>query len=168
MLTIIEYLTLMQLYLDRDDSVMLLERPETVTITLKETQTFFIFEMPQLTGDLPTAEGQAIKQENEYYEYVTVVSNRKLIDAETQTICVLTKSRGTYLGARPRKNRGMFVNNWVMHDTYAAPELMTEREGCLIVHSKDSMRRMREAQVKIDSFEKIFSKGKISLEKACN
>lgn len=130
--------------------MILLERSKTVTITLKETQTFFIFEMPQLTGDLSTSEGQAIKQENEYYEYVTVGpgSNRKMIDAETQTIRKLTKSRGTYLGVRPRKNQGMFVNNWVIHDTYAVPELMTEKNGRLIVHSKESMQRMREAQVR--------------------
>lgn len=131
----------------------LLDHPKTVTITLKETQTFFIFEMPQLTGDLPTPAGQEIKQENERYEYVTVGpgSNRKLIDAEAQTIPVLTKSRGTYLGARPRKNQGMFVNNWVIHDTYAAPELMIEKDRRLIVHSKESMRRMREAQVRQNS-----------------
>ncbi|XP_011140510.1 WD repeat-containing protein 78 [Harpegnathos saltator] len=135
-------------FLPRDESVILLERSETVTITLKETQTFFIFELPQLTGDLLTPEGQAIKQENEQYEYVTVGlgSNRKLMDAETQTIRVLTKSRGTYLGARPRKNQGIFVNNWVIHDTYAAPQLMTEKDGRLMVHSKESMRRMREEQ----------------------
>lgn len=122
-----------------------------MTITLKETQTFLIFEMPQITEDLRTLEGQAVQLENENYEYVTVGpgSNRKLIDAETQTIRVLMKSRGTYLGAKPRRNQGVFVNNWVIHDTYAAPELMTVKDGRLIVHSKESMRRMREAQVKI-------------------
>lgn len=104
-----------------------------------------------MTEDLRTPEGQIVQQENKNYEYVTVGpgSNRKLLDAETQTIRVLTKSRGTYLGIRPRRNQGVFVNNWVIHDTYAAPELMTEKNGRMIVHTKESMSRMREAQVKI-------------------
>lgn len=104
-----------------------------------------------MTADLQTPEGQAIERENENYEYVTVGpgSNRKLLDVETQTIRVLTKSRGTYCGLRPRRNQGMFVNNWVIHDTYATPELMIEKNGRMIVHTKESIRRMREAQVRI-------------------
>ncbi|KYM97953.1 PREDICTED: WD repeat-containing protein 78 [Cyphomyrmex costatus] len=135
-------------FLPSDDSAIFATRPEAVTITLKETQTFFIFEMPQMTEDLRTPEGQAIKQENENYEYVTVGpgSDRKLLNVETQTIRALTKSRGTYCGLRSRRNQGMFVNNWVIHDTYAAPELMIEKNGRMIVHTKESIHRMREAQ----------------------
>lgn len=104
-----------------------------------------------MTGDLRTSVGEAIQRENENYEYVTIGpgSNRKVLDAETQTICVLTKSRGTYLGLRPRRNQGMFANSWVIHDIHAAPELMTEQDGRLIVHSRESICRMREAQVTI-------------------
>jgi len=114
--------------------------------------------MPQMTGDLQTPEGQAIERENKNYEYITVGpgSNRKLLNVETQTIRVLTKSRGTYCGLRPRKNQGMFVNNWVIHDTYAAPELMIEKNGHVIVHTKESMQRMREAQVRIVCDYKLF------------
>ncbi|EZA46852.1 hypothetical protein DMN91_010154 [Ooceraea biroi] len=135
-------------FLPTDDSAVFAARPESVTITLKETQTFFIFEMPQMTEDLRTPEGEAIQQENENYECVTVGpgSNRKLLDAEAQTIRILTKSRGTYLGLRPRRNQGMLASDWVIHDIYAAPELMTEENGRLIVHSRESMRRMREAR----------------------
>jgi len=131
------------------DSAIFATRPETVTITLKETQTFFIFEMAQLTEDLHTPEGKALQQENEDYEYVTagLGLNRKLLDAETQTICILTKSRGTHLGLRPRQNEGMFANEWVLYDIFTAPELITEQNGRLIVHTKESMDRMREEQV---------------------
>ncbi|XP_020284729.1 WD repeat-containing protein 78 isoform X2 [Pseudomyrmex gracilis] len=135
-------------FLPSDDMTTFATRPEKVTIILRETQTFFIFEMPQLTEDLRSTEGQAVQRENENYEYVTVGpgSTRKLLDVETQTIRVLTKSRGTFLGVRPRKSRGVFVNNWTMHDTYAAPELMIEKDGRMIVHSRESMDRMRQAQ----------------------
>ncbi|KAL6420767.1 hypothetical protein ACFW04_014011 [Cataglyphis niger] len=135
-------------FLPSDDSAIFMDRPETVTIILKETQTYFVFEMPQMTEDLRTPEGQMVQQENQNYEYVTIGpgSNRKLLDAETQTIHVLTKSRGTYLGMRPRRNQDVFVNNWVIYDTYAAPELMTEKNGRMIVHTRESMNRMRQAQ----------------------
>ncbi|XP_011061701.1 PREDICTED: WD repeat-containing protein 78-like [Acromyrmex echinatior] len=134
-------------FLPSDDSAIFATRPKTVTITLKETQTFFIFEMPQMTEDLRTPEGQALKQENENYEYITGPgSDRKLLNVETQTIYVLTKSRGTYCGLRSRRNQGMFVNNWMMHDTYAAPELMIEKNGRMIVHTKESICRMQQAQ----------------------
>ena len=113
-----------------------------------------------MTEDLRTPEGQAIKQENENYEYVTVGpgSDRKLLNVETQTIHLLTKSRGTYCGLRSRRNEGMFVNNWVIHDTYAAPELMIEKNGRMMVHTKESIRRMREAQVQIMWNYELFKK----------
>ncbi|KAL0133151.1 hypothetical protein PUN28_000720 [Cardiocondyla obscurior] len=135
-------------FLPSDDSEIFVTRPETVTITLKETQTFFVFELAQMTEDLHTPEGQAVLQENKNYEYVTIGpgSNRKLSDIETQTIRVLTKSRGTYCGLKPRRNRGTFVNNWVIHDIYAAPELIIDRNQHAVVHTKESMRQLREAQ----------------------
>lgn len=144
------------LFICSDDIAIFADRPEVVTIILKETQTYFIFEMPQMTEDLQTLEGQTIQEENKNYEYITIGpgSNRKLLNVETQTIRVLTKSRGTYLGMRPRRNQDVFVNNWVIHDTYAAPELMTERNGRMIVHTRESMIQMREAQVK--NFLKFF------------
>lgn len=107
-----------------------------------------------MTEDLRTPEGETIQLENKNYEYITVGlgSNRKMIDAETQTIRVLTKSRGTYLAVRSRKNQGMSMNNWIIYDTYSAPELMTEKNGCLIVHTEESIQRIREAQVRIKLF----------------
>ena len=108
----------------RYDSTTFHVKPDKVTLTMKETETFFLFEMPQLTADLDTPEGQAVKAANEAYEYITVGagSNRKLVNAETQTPRVHTKSRSTYIGRQTRENRGTYVNNWVMHDTYAALE----------------------------------------------
>ncbi|CAK9812454.1 Dynein axonemal intermediate chain 4 [Anthophora quadrimaculata] len=138
-----------QFYLPSDDPNIFPTRPDSVTITLKETETFFIFGMDPRTGDLRSAEGVAIKEENENYEYKTVGpgSNRKLIENETQTIQVLTRSRGTHLGRRNRRNRGMFVNNWVMHDTYAEPELMLEQNGLLVVRRRDSIEQMLQAEI---------------------
>ncbi|KAF3430589.1 hypothetical protein E2986_00112 [Frieseomelitta varia] len=136
-----------QFYLPREDPNIFPTRPDTVTLTLRETETFFIFEMQPRTADLLTSEGVAVKQENENYEYKTIGpgSTRKLVDAETQTIQVLMRSRGTYLSRKSRRNRGMFVNNWEMYDTYHAPELMLERNGLLVVHRKESIQEMLDA-----------------------
>lgn len=105
--------------------------------------------MQPRTGDLLTPEGLAIKEENEDYEYKTIGpgSNRKLVEAETQTIEVLTRSRGTYIGRLKRRNQGILVNNWVMHDVYAAPECMSERNGIYVVRTKKSMENMLQAEV---------------------
>lgn len=120
-----------------------------MTLTLRETETFFIFEMQPRTADIRTLDGIMVKGQNDNYEYKTIGpgSNRKLINVETQTLRVLTRSRGTYLGRRKRRNRGTFVNNWVIHDVYAAPELILERNGLFVVHTKESIQQMLKAKV---------------------
>lgn len=107
--------------------------------------------MLPLTSDLRTPEGQAVRESNERYKDIIGGPGvaRKVNDAETQTIDVITKSRGTYLGGRARHNEGMFVNNWVIYDTYKDVELMTERNGFLVVRSRDSYLRMLEKEVVI-------------------
>ncbi|XP_011308852.1 WD repeat-containing protein 78-like [Fopius arisanus] len=98
--------------------------PDTVTIVLRETETMILFEMPQLTADLDTPEGQGVKEENERYEMLTREGGpkRKLADAETQTRRIHLKSRSTHRGREKRMNQGTFVNNWVIHDTYVELE----------------------------------------------
>lgn len=93
--------------------------------------------MPQLTADLNTPEGQAVKEENERYDYITVGdgSNRKLADAETQTTRTHTKSRSSYQERQKCANRGTFVNNWVMYDTYNSLELLHEENGKFVEQS---------------------------------
>ncbi|KAK2576749.1 hypothetical protein KPH14_005397 [Odynerus spinipes] len=145
-----------QFFLPRHDSSVFYTRPETVTITLKETETIIFFEMAPLTGDLQTPEGQAIKEYNERYKHLIVGPGavRKVADAETQTIGTIKKSRGTFLGERRRQNRGMYVNNWVIYDTYAKPELMLEQNGLFVVHHKESLQRMLEMQEMHDKLPK--------------
>ncbi|XP_015596572.1 WD repeat-containing protein 78 [Cephus cinctus] len=117
--------------------------PAKVTITLKETETVFIFEMPQLTEDLRTPEGQAVKSDNERYEYITVGagSNRKLATAETQTPCVHMKTRSSYLGRHQRRNQGTFVNNWVLYDTFAEMEALG-LTGNLVLFTDEAIKNL--------------------------
>ncbi|XP_044585361.1 dynein axonemal intermediate chain 4-like [Cotesia glomerata] len=105
--------------------------PEKMTILLRETETFFLFDMPQLTADLDTPEGQAVKEANERYEYITKGegSNRRVAEAETQTTRIYTKSRSTYLGRKKRTNKGTFVNNWVLYDAYNSANIIDNEDG---------------------------------------
>lgn len=104
-----------------------------MTITLKETETFFIFEMPQLTADKTTEEGAAVEAANERYKFITIGagSNRKLAEAETQTPQIHTKSQGTYIGRHTRRNQRTYVSNWEMFDTYQQLDKMEEINGML-------------------------------------
>ncbi|OXU20024.1 hypothetical protein TSAR_010449 [Trichomalopsis sarcophagae] len=95
---------------------------DKVTITLRETETFFLFDLPQLTEDAGTEAGRAVIEENERYRRIMSGAGRKTVDAETQTAQLYTKTRGTYVGREERKNKATFVNNWVMHDAYRDEE----------------------------------------------
>lgn len=121
-------------------------RPDEITIFLRETVTNFVFELPQLTADLDTPEGQEVKEQNERYEFITTGagSNRKIANAETQTTIIHTKTRSTYLGRQKRMNKGTFVNNWVMHDTYNTPELLKETDKIFVERNAASITQLKE------------------------
>lgn len=112
---------------------------DKVTIILRETETIIFFEMPQLTADLNSPEGQIVQKQNERYDFITTGdgSKRKLINTETQTPKIYTKTRSTYLSRVKRQNFGTFVNNWVMHDTYSHPGLWEKiPEPFQVTHKK--------------------------------
>ncbi|XP_026747648.1 WD repeat-containing protein 78 [Trichoplusia ni] len=95
--------------------------PPEIFITLKETETVFLFELPSVSYDKGTPEGTIIEEENTYYEYITVGKgrNRKMVTEETQTKECIKQTRHT-LATRPqKKNAESFASMWDMHDTYA-------------------------------------------------
>lgn len=89
-----------------------------MTITLRETDTSFLFDLPQLTVEADTESGKLVVQENERYTQLISGLGRKTVSSETQTPQSLTKTRGTCLPRLDRKNSSTFVNNWIMHDDY--------------------------------------------------
>ncbi|XP_037973974.2 dynein axonemal intermediate chain 4 [Plutella xylostella] len=98
--------------------------PSHIFVTLKETDTVFLIDLPSYSSEKGTDEANAIEQENEFYNYITVGKgrNRKMVSAETQTRSCITQSRHS-LALRPlKKNAGAFASLWDMHDTYAALE----------------------------------------------
>lgn len=91
---------------------------ERIVLTLKETETKFLFELPQQTEDANTEEGRAVAEENERYRGITGGLGRKIVSAEVQTPQRYTKTRSTFVGRKDRKNSSTYVNNWIMHDSY--------------------------------------------------
>ncbi|KAJ8679971.1 hypothetical protein QAD02_015758 [Eretmocerus hayati] len=87
-----------------------------VTITLRETETLFLFELPQLTAAADTEEGRLVMEENERYTAMMGGAGRKSVDAEAQTPQLYTKTRSTLVERHECNNAATFVNNWVMYD----------------------------------------------------
>ncbi|KAJ8722440.1 hypothetical protein PYW07_003620 [Mythimna separata] len=95
--------------------------PSEIAITLKETETVFLFSLPSISYDKGTPEGNLVEEENTNYEYITVGKgrNRKMVGQETQTKDTIKQSRHT-LATRPEKKNAMcFASMWDMHDTYS-------------------------------------------------
>ncbi|XP_011503022.1 PREDICTED: WD repeat-containing protein 78-like [Ceratosolen solmsi marchali] len=116
-----------QFHLPQLDSQAITSPMDRVTIVLKETETFFIFELPQLTADTTSTEGQLVAEENERYKQVLATSKRKTMNTETQTPQIYTKTRGTCVGRQERKNHATIVNNWIMFDTLQNKNSNTEK-----------------------------------------
>ncbi|XP_032514155.2 dynein axonemal intermediate chain 4-like [Danaus plexippus] len=95
--------------------------PPEITITLKETETYFLFELPTTSYEKGTAEATLVEEENEFYQYITVGKgkNRKMVTEETQSKECVSQTRHT-LATRPQKKNAIsFASMWDMHDTYA-------------------------------------------------
>lgn len=94
--------------------------PPEITIVLTETETCFMFDLPSFSYEKGTDEANAVEEENEYYQYITVGKgrNRKMVVEETQTEAVVSQTRHT-LAVRPQKKNAIaFASMWDMHDTY--------------------------------------------------
>ncbi|XP_067011204.1 uncharacterized protein [Anabrus simplex] len=61
--------------------------PQKITILLQETETFFLFELPSVTGLKGTEEGDLIEKDNEQYEYLVAgegkFRNRKSVGVQS-------------------------------------------------------------------------------------
>ncbi|XP_018332325.1 WD repeat-containing protein 78-like [Agrilus planipennis] len=108
-----------------------------ITITLVETPTEYVFEMPSKTVEINTPEGKWVEKDNDHYEYLTVGKgrNRKMVHQETQTMEKLLKKRNTDQEEDPKENERKvakrtctspirtrenfsYVSYYEMYDTY--------------------------------------------------
>lgn len=106
-------------YLPKIEPVM--SYPPEIFVALKETETSFLYELPSISYEKGTTDGDLVEGENDYYQYITVGKgrNRKTVVEETQTKECVTQTRHT-LATRPQKKNAIaFASLWDMHDTYA-------------------------------------------------
>ncbi|KAL7305904.1 hypothetical protein TKK_0001909 [Trichogramma kaykai] len=95
-----------------------LDLEDEISILLKETDTMFLFELPQLIEYADTPEAQVLLRENEKYQCIREGKGRKTVNAETQTYEKYYKSIGTHAKRKSRRDCGTFVNDWVMYETF--------------------------------------------------
>ncbi|CAG9765019.1 unnamed protein product [Ceutorhynchus assimilis] len=105
---------------DADTTRKMRKAPTHISLTLSETNTFFVLDIPSCIEIRNTEEGDEAERENEEYLYLTEGKgrNRKVVDAEAQTAVILKKSRNTEAEIISTKNARAFASNWEMHDTY--------------------------------------------------
>ncbi|KAG5897481.1 hypothetical protein JTB14_031106 [Gonioctena quinquepunctata] len=94
--------------------------PTHISLVLRETNTFFLLDLPSYTSIKDTEEGDQVEGENEQYDYLTEGKgrNRKVLNAEVQTIQKVMKTRMTLSEKSKTQTGTSFVSNWDMYDTY--------------------------------------------------
>ncbi|CAH0554774.1 unnamed protein product [Brassicogethes aeneus] len=96
-------------------------KPAThISLTLNETNTIFILDIPSSTELRETPEGDQVAEDNENYEYLTTGKgrNRRVISVGIQTMPILMKSRDTDCLMIKMQDTGAYASNWEMYDTF--------------------------------------------------
>ncbi|XP_077290075.1 dynein axonemal intermediate chain 4 [Arctopsyche grandis] len=104
--------------------------PEEITVVIAETETVCLFDMPSITVEKGSEEGDAVEKSNETYEYLTVGKgkNRKTISTETQTDECILKTRYTMVPKVEYKNSYAFASAWDMYDSFKDEEIKNLNE----------------------------------------
>lgn len=126
--------------------------PPKIFVTLKETETIYLFEQPCYSFEKGTPTGNLIEEENEYYQYITVGKgrNRKMVLEETQTRQTVSQTRHT-LATRPKKKNAIsFASLWDMYDTYAAlaQSQEVEEEDEMVMYQSAAAYLLRKKRLK--------------------
>ncbi|KAF5298180.1 hypothetical protein FQA39_LY02604 [Lamprigera yunnana] len=107
--------------------------PSRISLLLKETNTIYIFELPSQTVNKNSEEATAVETENARYEFLTEGKgrNRKVTEAEAQTIQTLQKTRSTEAHATLCKQNMAFASIWDMYDVYEKVEVPFVSDKCV-------------------------------------
>jgi hypothetical protein len=91
-----------------------------IVITLRETVTVFLLNLPPLNVDVKTEEGKEVESDNEYYEYITVGKgcHRNTKMAEVQTEYSVRKTRSTMALTVGVKDSCSSANAWDLYHSY--------------------------------------------------
>ena len=91
-----------------------------IKIILRETDDILLFESNSKTVSKESEEAEAVKRDNEQYDFLTVGKgrHRRTTDAEAQTANLLYKSRAVNTDRIKKDTVGTFVSNYAIFDTY--------------------------------------------------
>lgn len=106
---------------DRKEHPSAMKPKHFIKLQLTETDDIVLYETASLTVLKGTDEAVAVEKYNADYEYITkgAGKNRRTSDAEVQTENLLVKSRSANTERIKQDEKGSFVSNFEMHDTYA-------------------------------------------------
>lgn len=95
--------------------------PSYIKIILKETEDILLFEKNSVTVERDSEEAPAVLEDNDAYDFLTVGKgkNRRRMEAESQTVEILYKTRTANTERIRKLDVGTFVSNYDMFDTYA-------------------------------------------------
>ncbi|KAI5641765.1 WD repeat-containing protein 78 [Phthorimaea operculella] len=116
-------------YLPKD--MPLTKYPPEIFVLLKETETVHLFSLPSFSYEKGSADGNAVEEQNEFYNYITVGKgrNRRMVPQETQTRLKVSQTRHSVARRPKKKNAECFASVWDMLDTYAALAMEEEEES---------------------------------------
>lgn len=94
--------------------------PDEIIILLIETETIFLFDMPSMTIEKGTEEGDAAEKDNKTYKYLTIGKGkyRKTISNESQTDNYILKTRSTFIPKISNKSNYASASAWDMYDSF--------------------------------------------------
>lgn len=106
---------------DRKDHPSAKKPKQFIKLQLTETDDIVLYESASLTVPKGTEEGDYVEKYNVDYEYLTkgAGKNRRTSEAEVQTENLLVKSRSANTDRIKKEEKGSFVSNFEMFDTYA-------------------------------------------------
>ncbi|EDW17241.1 uncharacterized protein Dmoj_GI16791 [Drosophila mojavensis] len=99
-----------------------------IKVLLRKMALVVLFERPSLTAELDTEEGRQVQADNQLYEELLAGTDksRRTVDADTQTIEPLLKSRLVNTERLRTDQVGSYVSNFEMFDTYKDLEASTK------------------------------------------
>ncbi|XP_063921655.1 dynein axonemal intermediate chain 4-like [Zophobas morio] len=104
--------------------------PDHISLVLKETDTFFLLDLPSCSVSKDSEQAEAVEEDNRDYEYLTKGKgrNRKVLTVGVQTVEVLRKARDTETTKKRSRNTGTYVSGWEMYDTFQTVEVPSSDE----------------------------------------
>lgn len=99
-----------------------------IKVLLRKTPIVVLFERPSMTAEMDSDEGRLVLADNERYEELLAGTDktRRTVDADTQTVSPLVKSRLVNTERICTDHVGSYVSNFEMFDTYKDLEASTK------------------------------------------